>query len=33
MGLLGLILVILFYISVKTFMNKPNHNNQIEQSI
>lgn len=33
MTLLGLILLILFYASIKTFKDKPNQNNQIEQSI
>jgi len=33
MGLLGIILLILLFVSIKTFYEKPNHNNQIEQSI
>lgn len=33
MAILGLILAVLFYISLKTFYDKPNQNNQIEQSI
>lgn len=32
MSLLGLILVVLFFVSFKTFYERPNHNNQIEQS-
>jgi hypothetical protein len=33
MVLLSLILLALFFASVKTFRDKPNQNNQIEQSI
>lgn len=33
MGLLGIILLILLYVSLKTFCDKPNDNNQIEQTI
>lgn len=33
MGLLGIILLVLFYSSVKAFRDKPNQNNQIEQTI
>lgn len=33
MGLLGVILLVLFYSSVKAFRDKPNQNNQIEQTI
>jgi lipopolysaccharide export LptBFGC system permease protein LptF len=32
LGLLGIILVTLFYVVVATFKSKPNENNQIEQS-
>lgn len=31
--LLGVILLILFYVVIATFRSKPNENNQIEQSI
>lgn len=33
MSLLAIILIILFYISLRTFCDKPNENNQIQQSI
>jgi hypothetical protein len=33
MGLLGIILVVLLCVSVRTFLDKPNSNNQIEQTI
>ena len=33
MSLLAVILVILFYVSLRTFCDKPNNNNQIEQTI
>ena len=32
-GLLGLILTVLSFVSFKTFYERPSHNNQIEQSI
>jgi hypothetical protein len=33
MVLLGIILLILFYVSVKTFLDKPSNKNFIEQSV
>ena len=33
MCLLGLILLVLFYVSARTFCDKPNNNNYIEQTI
>ena len=33
MSLLAIILIILFYVSLRTFCDKPNENNQIQQSI
>lgn len=33
MGLLGLILLVLFYASIKAFRDKPNQNNLIEQTV
>ncbi len=33
MSLLAIILLMLFYASIKTFKDKPNQNNQIEQSV
>jgi len=33
MAVIGLILFILIYISVRTFSDKPNNNNHIQQSI